>query len=332
MKKILLITGWTWYIGSHAVVAFEQVGYKTVILDNLSHSSKDVLIGIEKILGYTPDFYQCDLRDRLWVENIFSKYSFDGVIHFAWLKAVWESCTDIALYHENNIYGSMILFEIMQKFSVKNIVFSSSATVYRGDNISPLTEDMPLGATNPYGTTKLVIEKLLEDYVSHAHWSVMNLRYFNPIGAHPSGHIWELPQGIPNNLLPYILEVALGIRKKVSIYGDDYDTLDGTGVRDYIDINDLIDVHVKSYEKLTSWFFSYNVWTGNWVSVLEMIEVVKKISRKAIPYEIVPRRSWDLPCVIASSDKAIRELSWNPERSLSDSIESSWKFIITRNV
>ena len=331
MQKILLITGGLGYIGSHAVVAFEYAGYKTVIIDNLSNSSQDVLSGIKKILGYTPEFYEGDIRDKPFLERLFEKYSFDGVIHFAWLKAVGESCKNIALYHENNIYGSMILFEIMQKFSVKKIVFSSSATVYRSDNISPLTEDMALGSSNPYGTTKLVIEKLLEDYASHAYWSVMNLRYFNPIGAHPSGYIWELHQGIPNNLLPYILDVAFGLREKVYIYGNDYDTIDGTGVRDYIDVNDLINAHIKSYEKLTSWFFSYNIWTGNGVSVLEMIEAVEKVSHKSIPYEIISRRVGDLPCVIAWSDKVIEELSWFPERSLWESIESSWKFIITKN-
>jgi UDP-glucose 4-epimerase len=215
------------------------------------NSSRDSLSGIEKILSYCPDFYECDIGDRKGLEHIFAKYTFDGVIHFAGLKAVDESCSEIGRYHTNNVGGSMVLFSVMEQYGVKKIIFSSSATVYRADNPLPYTEDMVLGTTNPYGTTKLVIEKLLEDYARNGGWSITTLRYFNPIGAHPSGYIGEMPQGKPNNLLPYILDVARGKREKVFVFGDDYDTADGTGVRDYIDVNDLIDAHILAYEKLT---------------------------------------------------------------------------------
>ncbi len=329
-KKILLITGGTGYIGSHAVVAFEQAGYRTVIIDNLVNSSRDSLIGIEKILGYCPDFYECDIQDWEWLEKIFQKYDFDGVIHFAGLKAVGESCDHVGRYHENNVGGSLVLFGMMQKYGVQKIVFSSSATVYRSDNISPLTEDMPTGTTNPYGTTKLVIEKLLEDYSRHAGWSVTVLRYFNPIGAHPSGWIWEAPQGVPNNLLPYVLDVALGKRDTLYIFGNDYDTLDGTGVRDYIDVNDLVEAHIMAYEKLTSWFFLYNVGTGEGHSVLEMIDLMEEISWKKIDYEVVERRSGDLATVYAGTNLIIDLLHWIPKRNAQDSILTSLNFIKRR--
>ena len=323
-KKILLITGWLGYIGSHGVVAFEQAGYRVVILDSLINSSLRVLDGIEKILGYIPDFYECDIRDRVNLEKIFERYDFDGVIHFAGLKAVGESCTHIWEYHENNIVWSMMLFSVMEQFHVKKIIFSSSATVYRSDNTLPLREDAILGTTNPYGTTKLVIEQLLNDYSSHAQWAATILRYFNPIGAHPSGYIGEAPRGTPNNLLPYILDVALGKKNTIFIHWNDYDTVDGTWVRDYIDINDLVDAHIQAYQHMKTSYSVYNVGTGRWVSVREMIRWVEEISGKIIPYEFLERRLGDRAIVYASVDLIARELSWQSRRSLSESLLSAW--------
>ncbi len=329
-KKNILITGGTGYIGSHAVVAFEEAGYRTVIIDNLVNSSRDTLIGIEKILGYCPDFYEWDIRNQEWLEPIFQKYHFDGVIHFAGLKAVGESCDHVGRYHENNIGGSLVLCGMMQKYKVQKIVFSSSATVYRSDNISPLTEDMPTGTTNPYGTTKLVIEKLLEDYSLHAGWSVTTLRYFNPIGAHSSGWIWETPQGVPNNLLPYILDVALGKREKVFVFGNDYDTPDGTGVRDYIDVNDLVEAHISSYKSIKKGNHIYNIWTGHWKSVLDVIKVVQNTSGKKIDLEMISRRWGDLGSVYANVSKIYTDLWWFSKRGFATSIESAWNFISRR--
>lgn len=327
MKKTLLITGGTGYIGSHAVVNFEQAGYTTVIIDNLSNSSRESLTWIEKILGYTPDFYKWDIGDRDFLRTLFEQYHFDWVIHFAWLKSVSESCEKPFLYHENNVSGSIALFEIMEAFSVKKIVFSSSATVYRADNISPLDESMATGTTNPYGTTKLVIEYLLRDLALQKSWNILALRYFNPIWAHPSGHIGEVPNGIPNNLLPYVLDVASGKRKQVSVFGDDYDTNDGTWVRDYIDIMDLVEAHLLAYEQLAPGFEVLNLGTGKGTSVLEMIDLVKEITKKDIPYTIVSRRAGDLGEVYCSPEKAHTMLSWKTKRSPRESIETAWKFV-----
>lgn len=230
------------------------------------------------------------------------------MIHFAGLKAVGESCEKPILYHSNNVGGSIELFRVMEEFGVRNIVFSSSATVYHPENQSPLTEDMRLGTTNPYGTTKLVIEKLLEDLARDAHWSVIALRYFNPIGAHPTGYIGELPNGIPNNLLPYIMDVAIGKREKVWVYGDDYDTRDGTGVRDYIDVCDLVEAHISAYQHLRDGYSPINIGTGKGTSVLEMIDMVQSVTGQTIPYEIAPRRSGDIAECFARVDTASNTL------------------------
>ncbi len=330
-RKILLITWGLGYIGSHAVVAFEQAWYKTVIIDNFINSTRKSLEGIEKILGYCPDFYECDIRDKIWLEKIFQKYSFDGVIHFAGLKAVGESCIHIHQYQDNNVSWSIVLFWVMEKFWIKKIVFSSSATVYRSDNISPLTENMPVGTTNPYGTSKLVIEKLLEDYVVHSNWWVTILRYFNPIWAHISWFIGETPNGVPNNLLPYVLEVALGKREILRVFWNDYDTPDGTWIRDYIDINDLIDAHILAFQKISSWRIkTYNVWTGKGISVLEIINQVEQITERPIPYIFDLRRSGDIASVFADSQFIKQELWWTPKKSIQDSIWTAWNFISTR--
>jgi UDP-glucose 4-epimerase len=330
MKKILLITGGTGYIGSHAVIAFEQAWYQTVIIDNLSNSSRQSLDWIEKILGYAPEFHEWDIRDRELLRSVFEQYHFDAVVHFAGLKAVGESCDEPFLYYHNNIEGSITLFEMMEEYGVRKVIFSSSATVYHADNKPPFTEDIPLGTTNPYGTTKLVVEYILRDLAVQKDWSVASLRYFNPIGAHPSGHIGEIPSGIPNNLLPYILDVASGKRKEVNVYGNDYDTTDGTWVRDYIDVCDLVDAHVLAYERIDGGFEAINIGTGEGTSVLQMIEYTKLVSWRNIPYVICPRRSGDIASVYCNPNLASERLGWTARRSIVESIENGWKYIQSR--
>ena len=326
-KKAILITGWTWYIGSHAVVAFEQAWYQTVIIDNLVNSSKDTLLGIEKILWYIPPFYECDIRDIKALEAIFQKHDFDAVIHFAGLKAVWWSCNDISLYHDNNIHGSTILFQVMQEYWVKNIIFSSSATVYAPTNIPPFHEEMQIAPTNPYATSKISVEYLLRDYVRHSAWNVIVLRYFNPIWAHSSGHIWEFPLWIPNNLMPYIMDVALWKRENISVFWNTYPTPDGTCIRDYIDIWDLIDAHILAYQKNEEGFHIFNVWTGKWVSVLEMIQTTKKALNRDIPYTIISPRSGDLSITYADNSKIVNQLGWIPRVPLEESIQNAYHYI-----
>ncbi len=330
MQKTLLITGGTGYIGSHAIVAFEQAGYRTVIIDNLSNSSTDTLLGIEQILGYTPDFFEGDIRDREFLISIFERYQFDAVVHFAGLKAVGESCDEPLLYHENNVGGSMTLFAVMEDYGVRKIIFSSSATVYDPIHAPEYREGQSLAATNPYGTTKLVIEYLLRDLATQKDWSVMALRYFNPIGAHPSGHIGEVPRGIPNNLLPYILDVAVGKRKQVHVYGDDYETPDGTGVRDYIDVCDLVDAHLLAYEKIEMGYEAINIGTGKGTSVLEMIRYVEEASGKHIPYGICPRRAGDIGMFYCDPTLAHTRLAWSAHTPISESVANGWRFIQTQ--
>ena len=330
MKKKILITWGLGYIGSHAVVAFEQAWYETVILDNLSNSCVTTLRNIQSILGYKPKYYECDLRDRKKVFEVFEENNFDWVIHFAWAKAVWESCENPIYYFQNNISGSLFLFEAMEKYSVKNIIFSSSATVYHQDNKMPLVEVNKLWTTNPYGTTKLLLEKILEDLSEFSWFKVINLRYFNPIGAHPSGKIWENPEWIPNNLLPFIMKVANGELEELKVFGDDYETIDGTGVRDYIDVNDLVDWHLLAYKKLeeqsNKFCDVYNLWVGKWISVLEMIEASRNITNKEIPYIVSERRNWDIWKVYCNPDKAEKELWFKVNVWLNESLENSWKF------
>jgi len=339
MKKIILITGWIGYIWSHSVVAFEQAWYKIVIVDNLSNSSLETLENIEKIIWYKPDFFEVDLRDKNKLEKVFEKYNFDWVIHFAGLKAVWESCEKAELYFDNNINWSNILFWLMKKYWVKNIVFSSSATVFTSDNKSPLDESMQTwNCSNPYGTTKFLIENILKDLAKFSWFRVMNLRYFNPIWAHSSWFLWEDPEWIPNNLMPFIFKVATWELRELKVFGNDYNTIDGTWVRDYIDVVDLINWHLKAYEKLSplnpplqegekKWFFkTYNLWVGKWKSVLEMIKATEKIVWKKIPYKIVDRREGDLDEVYCNPEKAKKELGWEAVISLEESLENSWRF------
>lgn len=339
---VILVTGWTWYIGSHGVIAFEQAWYHTVIVDNWINSSITTLDWIEKIIWYKPDFFAVDIRNKESLKEVFKKYNFDGVLHFAGLKAVWESCQKPLEYFDNNVTGSLVLFELMQEFGVKNIIFSSSATVYKTKEVvSWFTEQDPVWeCSNPYGTTKFLLENILKDLAIFSGFQVMNLRYFNPIWAHESWYIWENPNGLPNNLLPYVMKVAQWELSELKVFWDDYDTIDGTWVRDYIDVCDLIDGHLKAYEKIThpnlplklmegikSWTFEvYNLWTGKWVSVLEIIKTVEKITEKEVKYQICERRPWDLGEVYCNPTKALLELHWKTVTSLEESIKNMWKF------
>lgn len=328
MKKTILITWWTGYIGSHAVVAFEQAGYKTVIVDNLVNSSTDTLGWIKKILGGTPDFFEVDLRNKDALRCIFQKYEFDGVLHFAGLKSPGESQQKALYYFENNISGSISLFEVMEEFWVKKIVFSSSANTYSTQNIPPIKETDSQDTTNPYGTTKLLIEKILSDLVKFTWFQVVNLRYFNPIGAHSSGYLWELPNGIPNNLFPFIFKVLVWELPELSVLGNDYDTPDGTGIRDYIDVVDLVWAHVDAYRFLESGEKQevFNVGTGKWVSVLEAIENVERVVWKKVKYTISPRRPGDIPISFCDTTKIQNILWWKAQVSLQESIANMWRF------
>ncbi|MDD3144493.1 MAG: UDP-glucose 4-epimerase GalE [Candidatus Gracilibacteria bacterium] len=336
-QKTILITGGIGYIGSHAVVAFEQAGYKTVIVDNLDNSCLSTYKNIGNILGYKPDFYEIDLRDKDKLEDVFKKYKFDGVLHFAGLKAVGESCEKPLHYFDNNIVGSLRLFELMQDYGVKNIIFSSSATVYDGiiyenETFSGALETDQTGNTsNPYGTTKFLLETILTDLSKFSGFNVINLRYFNPVGAHNSGLIGENPDGIPNNLLPFIMKVATGELPYLNVYGDDYETIDGSGVRDYIDVVDLIDGHLKAYDLLENLDFSgfidtFNLGVGKGISVFEMIEASRKATGKDITFKIAPRRAGDLASVYCNPSKAKHILDWTAKTSLEDSLKNSWKF------
>ncbi len=330
MKKTILITWWTGYIWSHWVVAFEEAGYKTVIVDNLCNSSVDTLDGIEKIIWYKPDFYNVDLRDKNTLEEVFKKYDFDWVIHFAGLKAVWESCNKPLDYFDNNIVWSLKLFEVMEDFKVKNIIFSSSATVYDSSNFWKWEwvdeKWITWNTTNPYWTTKFILEQILIDLSKFSWFNVMNLRYFNPIWAHESWFLWEDPEWIPNNLMPFIMKVAKWDLGELKVFWNDYDTIDGTWVRDYIDVVDLIDGHLKAYENISEWFNTYNLGVGKWISVLEMIKKTEDIIWKKINYKIESRRKWDLAEVFCDDSKAKNILWWKAKVSLDESIRNSWKF------
>lgn len=325
----LLITGGTGYIGSHTVVELIGQGYDVIIVDNLSNSSTKVLSRIESITGTYPTFIEADICDEYAMEALFSEHSIDAVIHFAGLKAVGES-NDIPLsYYHNNVSGSVVLFQVMAKHNVKRLVFSSSATVYGENNVSPLDESMPISATNPYGQTKLMIEHILMDLAqSDSSWSIASLRYFNPIGAHQSGLIGENPNGIPNNLLPYVAQVAVGRLPQLSVFGDDYDTPDGTGVRDYIHVVDLALGHIKALNALDNikGCEPINLGTGNGTSVLDIVKSFERVSKRKIPYQISPRRAGDIATVFANAEKAQHILRWKTEKDLNAMIEDTWRW------
>ncbi len=337
----LLITGGTGYIGSHTVVELlsqysaeevEQSEQDIIIVDNLSNSSTKVLERITKITNKTVTFVKADICDVSAMNDIFKQYTIDAVIHFAGLKAVGESNEKPLAYYHNNVAGTLTLLQVMAEHDVKNLVFSSSATVY-GDNVSPLTEEMTTSATNPYGQTKLMVENILFDLAkSDSDWSIACLRYFNPIGAHQSGLIGENPNGIPNNLLPYVAQVAVGRLAELQVFGDDYDTLDGTGVRDYIHVVDLAQGHVKALESLAyrqgkiKGCQAINLGTGNGTSVLQIVNTFKEISGQEIPYKIVPRRAGDLATVYADALLAGELLGWQAKFDLTAMIEDTWRW------
>lgn len=326
----ILVTGGTGYIGSHTSIELLQAGYDIVIVDNFCNSKPEVLNRIEELSGKKPKFYEVDILDREGLNKVFDENNIEAVIHFAGLKAVGESVEKPIEYYENNISGTLVLCDVMRKHNVKKIVFSSSATVYGINNKVPFSEDMPTAsATNPYGSTKLFIEQILSDiYVSDNEWSVALLRYFNPIGAHESGRIGEDPNGIPNNLMPYITQVAVGKRKELSVFGNDYDTHDGTGVRDYIHVVDLAKGHLKAVGKVLSsnGVEAYNLGTGIGYSVLDVVNSFEKASGQKVPYKIVERRAGDIATCYADATKALKELGWKAEKNLDDMCRDSWRW------
>ncbi|HFI0414787.1 TPA: UDP-glucose 4-epimerase GalE [Streptococcus suis] len=325
----ILVTGGAGYIGSHTVVELIKLGKEVVIVDNLSNSSILVLDRIEEITGKRPTFYELDVADKAALRSVFEKESIEAVIHFAGYKAVGESVEKPVMYYENNIMSTLALVEVMAEFGVKKIVFSSSATVYGLNNPSPLVENMPTSATNPYGYTKVMLEQILCDLeVSDKEWSVALLRYFNPIGAHESGLIGEDPAGIPNNLMPFIAQVAVGKRAELSVFGNDYDTVDGTGVRDYIHVVDLALGHIKALEKIsdTTGVYTYNLGSGQGTSVLELVQAFEKVNGVPVPYKIVDRRPGDVATCYANADKALAELNWKTEKTIEDMCRDTWNW------
>ena len=326
----ILVTGGAGYIGSHTCIELLAQGYEVVIVDNLYNSCEEAVRRIEELSGKKVRFYKADLLDKEAVEEIFEKESIDSVIHFAGLKAVGESVQKPLEYFHNNLTGTLILCDVMRHHGVKSIVFSSSATVYGNPASVPIYEDFPLSVTNPYGRTKLMIEEILQDVVvSDPEWKVILLRYFNPVGAHKSGRIGENPRGIPNNLTPYITQVAVGKLDHVNVFGNDYDTPDGTGVRDYIHVVDLALGHVKAIEKINAMDGGvkiYNLGTGIGYSVLEVIEAFRKATGKEIPYVIGPRRAGDIATCYAATDKAEKELGWKTQRGLDEMCEDAWRW------
>lgn len=330
MKKKILITWGLGYIGSHAVVAFEEAWYEAVILDNLSNSCLATLRMISKTIWYTPKYYEIDLRDISKLDEMFSKEQLDWVIHFAWLKSPFESQKKSIYYFQNNVSGSINLFEVMEKYWVDNIVFSSSANTYESKNIPPIKETDLQWPSNPYGTTKLLLEKILEDLAKFTKFRVINLRYFNPIWAHSSWNLWELPDGIPNNLFPFIFKVLTWELYELKVFGWDYDTHDGTWIRDFIDVNDLVEAHILAYKKIEKekqWYCDvFNVWTWRWISVLDAIKAVEKWVWKKVNYKIVERRKWDIPISFCDANKIKNELWFKSQIQLEDSVLKSWKF------
>jgi UDP-glucose 4-epimerase len=326
---MILVTGGTGYIGSHTVVELLAAGHEVAILDNLSNSRHEVVDRIEKIAGRRPVFVEGDIRDADLLDTLFARHTFSAVIHFAGLKAVGESVSKPLEYYENNVHGSMALFSAMQRHGVKRLVFSSSATVYGDPDSLPIREDAPLRATNPYGRTKLMIEEILRDIVqANPEWQVAILRYFNPIGAHRSGLIGEAPNGIPNNLLPYVAQVATGKLARLSVFGGDYPTADGTGVRDYIHVVDLALGHLKALNYLNTHagLHAYNLGTGKGYSVLEIVQAFEQASGRKVPYEVTARRPGDIASCYADPEKASTELGWKAERGLGEMCADAWRW------
>ena len=325
----ILVTGGAGYIGSHTCVELLNAGYDVVVVDNLYNASEKALDRVEKITGKKVVFYNADIRDKQAMNDIFDKEKVDAVIHFAGLKAVGESVQKPLEYYHNNITGTLILCDVMRNHGVKNIIFSSSATVYGDPAFIPITEECPKGQiTNPYGQTKGMLEQILTDFhVADPEWNVVLLRYFNPIGAHESGLIGEDPKGIPNNLMPYIMKVATGELPCLGVFGDDYDTPDGTGVRDYIHVVDLAKGHVLAIEKYaTPGVHICNLGTGKGYSVLEIVKAFERVNGIKIPYEIKPRRAGDIATCYADPTRAKEQLGWVAEKTLEDMCRDTWNF------
>lgn len=325
----ILVTGGAGYIGSHTCVELLNEGYEVVVVDNLCNSSYEALKRVEKITGKKVTFYQFDVQDKERLREVFDKEKIDAVIHFAGLKAVGESVQKPLEYYSTNLVSTLVLCEVMEEHDVKNLVFSSSATVYGNPKTVPICEDFPLSVTNPYGRTKLMQEDILRDLsVAKKDWKIILLRYFNPIGAHKSGLIGEDPQGIPNNLVPYITQVAVGKLEKLQVFGNDYDTKDGSGVRDFIHVSDLAVGHVKAIQKLADMegVGTYNLGTGNGYSVLEMITMFSEVCNKEIPYVVVPRRPGDIATCYADPTLAREELGFEACRGLREMCEDAYRW------
>ena len=325
----ILVTGGAGYIGSHTCIEMQNAGYDIIVVDNLDNSSKESLARVEKITGKPVKFYEEDVREKQVLRKIFSENNIEAVIHFAGLKAVGESVREPIMYYDNNLISTLVLLEVMNEFGVKKIVFSSSATVYGVATEMPLVEGMPLGAINPYGRTKYFIEEILRDlYIADNDWCIALLRYFNPIGAHKSGLIGEDPKGIPNNLMPYISQVAVGKLEKLHVFGNDYKTVDGTGVRDYIHVVDLANGHVKAVD----WALqnkgceAFNLGTGNGTSVLQLRDAFVKMSGIDVPYVIDPRRPGDPDEVYANAEKAKTVLGWTAKYGIDEMCEDTWRW------
>ena len=327
--KTILVTGGAGYIGSHTLIELINNNFEVVVIDNLANSSRESLRRVEQITGHEIPFVEADVRDQSVLDDIFTTYSIDSVIHFAGLKAVGESVAKPLEYYDNNLVSTLALLEAMRKHSVKQLVFSSSATVYGSPSELPLreTSTVGVGLTNPYGKTKYMIEQIIQDYcAADPAFEATILRYFNPIGAHQSGQIGEDPNGIPNNLLPYVAQVAVGKLQSVGVFGDDYDTPDGTGVRDYIHVVDLARGHVAALQHMKAGANVYNLGTGSGTSVLEIIKAFSKACGRDLPYEIKPRRAGDSAACYADCSKAERELGWRAELSIEQACADSWRW------
>lgn len=325
----ILITGGSGYIGSHTCIELIEHGYDIIVIDNLSNSSLESLKRIERLTNYKIPFFKVDIRDKQALSQIFKKFSIDYVIHLAGKKSVNESIENPFDYYHINVSGTLVLLEVMQEFNCKSIVFSSSATVYGSSNNSPIDESFPLEPENPYGRTKLIIEKFLHDlYNADGDWRIAILRYFNPIGAHNSGEIGEDPKGIPSNLIPFISQVAIGKLAKLKIFGTDYETIDGTGVRDYIHVVDIAEGHLKAVQSLEegAQLFVVNLGTGNGYSVFEIISAFEKASGKKIPFEIIDRRHGDVGSCYTNPSFAEKKLNWRAKRKLNVMCEDTWKW------
>ena len=336
MKNKILVTGGAGYIGTHTCIALHDAGYDIVVYDNLSNSSREAISRVSILIDQPIEFIEGDIRDTEKLKQVFAEHDFFGVIHFAGLKAVGESVAKPLLYYNNNVSGSITLLEVMSEHDVKNLVFSSSATVYGDPETLPIDETAPRSCTNPYGQSKLTIEHILEDLaVSDGSWNLIALRYFNPVGAHPSGQIGEDPNDIPNNLMPYISQVAVGKLVKLSIFGNDYPTIDGTGVRDFIHVSDLAAGHVAALNYLQQQvhikqslvgFLPINLGTGKGTSVLELVNAFTDITGQRVPYQFVARRAGDIASCYASADKAKTLLEWQAELSITDMCQDTWRW------